>query len=232
MQNRFLVIVPVYNAVDYIVKCLDSIICQDYKHFKVVVIDDHSTDGTWDLICTYPFYKYRNDTRNESGLANIVKGIEYSNKNNIIVTIDGDDWLADNTVLSYLNEIYTDDIWLTYGQFVPVSGRYKDFCKPIALQDYRQTGEWVTSHLRTFRRSLWNKIDDNDLRENGEYFKVGWDLAFMFPMIEMAGSHIRFIDKVLYIYNDQNPTNDFRVNADESIRIATYIRSKPSYKEL
>ena len=34
----------------------------------------------------------------------------------------------------------------------------------------------------------------------------------MFPMIEMAGKHHKCISKVLYIYNIQNPLNDFKIH--------------------
>ena len=208
-MNKFAVIVPVYNAEKYICKCLDSIIQQDYsdfKDFKVCVIDDCSTDGTWEHILEYPFKRLRNEQRVASGIANIKKGIDFLNLSDdtIIVLVDGDDYLASNNVLSYLNEIYTKDIWLTYGDFAPVSGKYKNICKPIDnTQEYRKSGKWLSSHLRTFRKWLWDKIDDKDLRdENGEYFHMAWDLAMMYPMIEMAGSHVKFIDKVLYMYND------------------------------
>ena len=47
---------------------------------------------------------------------------------------------------------------------------------------------WMASHLRTFRHDLWLKIEDSDLRDNdGNYYPTTWDLAIMFPMLEMAG---------------------------------------------
>ena len=54
----------------------------------------------------------------------------------------------------------------------------------------------------------------------------------MYPMIEMAGSHLRFIDRVLYIYNDLNPACDGTVNPKLQIETGKYIQSKPIYKEL
>ena len=251
-MNHFLVIVPVYNAVQWIDQCLNSILIQRYDNFDVVVIDDHSTDGTWDKILKYDFNIVRNKSRNGSGLQNIKKGIDCFNPNpdTIIVTVDGDDMLSNQMGLSYLNEIYTEDVWLTYGQYAPASGRYSGICQPLEYnvtfddqgekvysrltpQTYRQSGVWVTSHLRTFRTWLWRKIKDEDLRDkDGKYFRVAWDFAFMYPMIEMAGSHIRFIDKVLYFYNDLNPACDGTINPKLQIETGKYIQSKPIYKEL
>lgn len=251
-MNHFLVIVPVHNAVNWIDRCLDSIFVQRYNNFDIVIIDDHSTDGTWDKICKRNFNIVRNNIRNGSGLENIKKGIDLMNPapDTIIVTVDGDDYLSNENVLAYLNEIYTGDVWMTYGQFVPLSGRYKGICQPLEYnitfddqgakvinqltsQTYRRSGAWVTSHLRTFQTWLWHKIKDKDLRDkDGNYFKVAWDLAFMYPMIEMAGIHLRFIDKVLYVYNDLNPSCDGTVNPQLQIETGKYIQSKTIYKEL
>ena len=59
------------------------------------------------------------------------------------------------------------------------------------------------------------------------------DLAFMYPMIEMAGiKHIKFIDKVLYVYNDLNPHNDMKKFPEVSLRTAAYLQNKPLYDEI
>lgn len=45
--------IPVYNAKDFIVECLDSILYQDYKNLELVVSDDCSTDGTQEVLKEY-----------------------------------------------------------------------------------------------------------------------------------------------------------------------------------
>jgi len=42
--------IPVHNRVDYTTACLNSIFCQTYKNFHVVISDAGSTDGTIDVI--------------------------------------------------------------------------------------------------------------------------------------------------------------------------------------
>jgi GT2 family glycosyltransferase len=44
------IVIPVHNRLDETRECLESIMCQTYNHFKVMVIDDGSTDGTSDFI--------------------------------------------------------------------------------------------------------------------------------------------------------------------------------------
>lgn len=47
------VIIPVYNAEKYLIKCLDSIICQTFRDFEVIVIDDGSTDSSFAIVNEY-----------------------------------------------------------------------------------------------------------------------------------------------------------------------------------
>lgn len=59
------------------------------------------------------------------------------------------------------------------------------------------------------------------------------DMAIMLPMLEMSSKgHFRFIKKVLYIYNVENPLNDHRVNAELQRSLDAYIRAKPRYEPL
>lgn len=44
------VVIPCYNAEKYLNKCVASLIDQTYKHFKVVFVDDNSTDNTYQLL--------------------------------------------------------------------------------------------------------------------------------------------------------------------------------------
>lgn len=43
------VIVPVYNVVDYVEECLNSIVSQTYRELEIIVVDDGSTDGSGTL---------------------------------------------------------------------------------------------------------------------------------------------------------------------------------------
>lgn len=47
------IMMPAYNAENFISQALDSILLQDYPRFQIVVCDDASTDGTADIIRTY-----------------------------------------------------------------------------------------------------------------------------------------------------------------------------------
>ena len=246
-DNNFIVISPVYNTKPYIAKCITSVLKQTYKNYKYLVVEDCSTDGTRELVEDFfyalgGFIVHYNPVRTESPLGNFVLGIQLcpGDPEDIIVTCDGDDWLYDEHVLEYLNEVYQDpDVWMTYGSFVSASGKITGMCKQLeSTQDYRRRTSWVTSHIRTIKRWLFDRIKDSDMRdENGKYYVLCPETAYMFPAIEMAGlKHSKFLDKILYVYNDENPScsaEDWKTkDMTEVNRVAREIRLKDVYNEI
>lgn len=53
MEQKFTIIIPVYNKADGIGRCLQSLISQTYKNFEVIIVDDCSTDGGRDIIKSF-----------------------------------------------------------------------------------------------------------------------------------------------------------------------------------
>ena len=47
------VIVPLYNCIEYFPQCIDSILAQSFKDFEIIVVDDGSTDGSYELAEQY-----------------------------------------------------------------------------------------------------------------------------------------------------------------------------------
>lgn len=47
------IIVPVYNVAPYLRKCVDSLLAQDYDNYEIILVDDGSTDDSWQIIQEY-----------------------------------------------------------------------------------------------------------------------------------------------------------------------------------
>ena len=55
MNNKITVsiIIPVYNAVSYIHKCLSSLLNQSIKNYEIICVNDASTDETLSVLGDY-----------------------------------------------------------------------------------------------------------------------------------------------------------------------------------
>lgn len=53
MSIEVSVIIPMYNAENTIIECLDSVMAQTYKDFEGIIIDDGSTDGSYEIVKDY-----------------------------------------------------------------------------------------------------------------------------------------------------------------------------------
>ena len=49
-QTKLSIIVPIYNVAPYLISCIDSILCQTFKDYELILVDDGSTDGS-EKIC-------------------------------------------------------------------------------------------------------------------------------------------------------------------------------------
>lgn len=245
MNNHFKIIIPLYNVEKWIKVCLRSVRIQSYKNFECIILDDISTDNTSEIIkkeiANDPRFKLISNTEKAFALKNIYDGINFSNpkSEDIIITLDGDDWLAGKDVLKKLNEIYNQQAcWITYGSYAEYPGnRRGKFSKKIpdhviATASFRKH-EWCSSHLRTFKFHLWNRIKKADLLDSeGQFYRMTWDLAFMFPMLEMASFKSHYVEDIMYIYNVDNPLNDHKIDNSYQRKLETEIRSKTKYKKI
>ena len=248
-----MVTIPVRNAGPWIQKCLDSVASQQYEgDWTCAVIDDASTDDTWDKIESYissldprvasKFLKKKNLSR-VGILRNFIEGYKMQSSEKepdaVLINLDGDDWLYSPVVFQIIDYVYkVTSCWVTWGSYIDwPSGEIGKFSKQIdpAIHlsgNYRKS-QWSTSHLRTYKSHLWSRIKDEDFKDNnGEYFKASCDLAIMFPIIEMARERSYFIPNILLCYNRTNPAAEHLSSRNEQLSNEELIRSRKPYERI
>ena len=253
-MTSFRIITPAYETARWIGPCVRSVRDQSGVDFRAVVLDDCSTDATFEkaeaaMGGDARFTLVRGDTR-VFQLARRIEGIRKiaESPDDVIVLVDGDDWLAHDRVLERLAREYEDpDTWLTYGSYrsrkPKLTSRLrfwrrrlstKAFPREVLEQRLVRYHWWIGGHLMTFKRFLFDGIKDEDLRdEEGRYFGAGTDLALMFPMMEMAGpDHVRHIPEPLYIWNKHNPQSRMAAYKRMQDLSGLQVRAKPRYEQL
>lgn len=244
-EKKMVVVIPSYKNAQWYERNLNSALSQNYSNYRIIYTDDLSPDNTGELVDGFlnkhnqkkRVQLIRNNER-KGALRNLYEMIHSCDDDEIILTLDGDDWFPHSKVLTRVNQAYSDDkTWMTYGQYKDYPHGGKGCSRQIPPNiingvQYRQFG-WCSSHLRTFYAWLFKKIKKEDLiNENGEFYAMAWDLFIMFPMLEMSGHHATYIPDVLYSYNTTNPINDHKVNHRLQVNLERLARSKPKYKPL
>lgn len=244
-MKKIVVVIPSFNNSKWYKKNLNSVVSQNYSNYRTIYIDDLSPDGTGKLVEDYVNSNNLQDKitviKNKKRLGamhNLYNVIHSCDDDEIIVTLDGDDWFANTEALSKVASIYSDEnVWMTYGSYQDHPGMTRGCCRPyeqniINANSFRRA-QWRASHLRTFCVKLFKKIKKEDFYDRqGKWLDMAWDLAFMLPMLEMSGNHHKYINDILYSYNNENPISDFRLNVGRQGALDRFIRSKPRYNRL
>lgn len=53
------IIIPNYNKVNYLKQTLDSVLAQTYSDWECIVVDDYSTDNSWEILESYSQKDFR-----------------------------------------------------------------------------------------------------------------------------------------------------------------------------
>lgn len=230
------IVSPVYNAAAYIENCIRSVAMQIYDNYQHYIIDDMSTDDTAAIaekcIAELPenirgnFYVIRNTTKSNA-VGNQIKILQDNfSADTIFALLDGDDWLYnDPDVFNFLNELYHNDTDISYGSCFSIADKI-----PLIAQEYpaeiRRANKYREhkfrwgipyTHLRTFTKELFDKIDVKQLRDaNGNFFGPGGDGALLYTLLEAANwEKVKCVQRLLVNYNDLNPLNDYKINGKE-----------------
>jgi len=249
-QCHFVIATASYNNEEWVARYLQSVFSQKYKNFRVIYCDDSSTDKTLEMVAAFAQQHHLQDRltllHNTNRLGpheNYYNIIHSCRDDEVIVIVDGDDCLYDENVLTKLANVYNDrNVWITYGQYQEYPSGTVGISQQIPWWVIEGNSirlhQWVTSHLRTFYAWLYKRISRDDLQFEGRFVRRAGDYATMFPMIEMAGFHSRFIATILYILNRANPNNYSKplgsafADVQERHRVCEELIKRPKYQPL
>lgn len=97
MNEHYLisVIVPIYNVENYLKKCIESIINQEYRYLQIILVDDGSLDRSGDICDEYALVDERIEVihKENGGLVSARKHGLALAKGEYIGFVDGDDYI-------------------------------------------------------------------------------------------------------------------------------------------
>jgi glycosyltransferase involved in cell wall biosynthesis len=178
---RISIIVPVYNAEDYLFRCLDSILDQSLTSYEVILVDDGSTDSS-PLICdrysaTDP--RFRTIHKPNGGVSSARNaGISLA-KGEYLMFVDSDDSLLPDALELMLDGIAGEDI---------VIGGYTAFVSGIVSKHVHP------KQTRSYRGSDISSFFENNIRHNCEMLDAPWAKLFKRKTV----GELRFCEDLSY----------------------------------
>ena len=169
------IITPVYNSERYLKKLYDSIVNQTYQNFEWILVDDGSTDSSYQ---TMKELKTKNDkikiyTKHNEGPGMTRKyGFEKS-VGELLFFIDSDDWLPDKNVFQNIVAVFNDfepDI-LIFDRIV-IKNNQETIITPFSCPIAKGLHSITDMAQSTIRGGLGLKVFISQ-KMKSDYFKAG-----------------------------------------------------------
>ncbi|WP_455640365.1 glycosyltransferase family 2 protein [Parabacteroides sp.] len=203
MDNRISIVIPIYNRGYCLSRCLDSVLKQTFADWECILVDDASTDNSWQICCEYVARdsRFQAVKQSENGGVSIARnrGLELA-RGEYIAFIDSDDWIEPN-YLSVLYQFTGQKIMPFCG--IAVHDKKGEIYSTAELQDeiYRLDNSEVDLLVKFFKSGLFCSpvgrlyirmiIEENHLHFQPE---INWGEDLIFNC-----SYLEYIECLKYV---------------------------------
>lgn len=191
MKPTVSIIVPIYNAEKYIRRCIDSVLCQEYTDFELILADDGSKDSSGSICDEYAAKDSRVHVihKENTGVSDTRNMAISQATGTYLQFLDSDDWItpdATKLLVRAATEHHCDlvisDFYRVVGERVSHKGDIED--------DGVLTREEFAEHMMEnpadfYYGVLWNKLYRRDLIEKHNLRmdeSVSWCEDFLFNL--------------------------------------------------
>ena len=221
------VIMPIYNASDYLRPALDSVLAQTLEQIEIICIDDGSTDKSLAIIKEYheKDKRIRIVTENNAGVSTARnKGIIRA-RGEYILFLDADDFFEPTLIERLYVEAVKNELDIAFCQYDVYNTKQSRFTSAVAEDhseiwtggDIISKNEYPDYILQCMSGYVWNKLfSANFIREKGLMFApelyVFEDVHFVCTALAYA-NRIKGITEILVhhrIYSEQSRAKLFR----------------------
>lgn len=212
------VVIPVYNAEEYLKQCIDSVLGQTFSDFELILVDDGSEDGSGGICDSYKKADPRVSvvhTKNQGVVTARRTGVNLA-RGEYIACVDSDDWLdldfyhslfelsdesdADILICSHIvrGEKYVETTAFAPGYYDKKA--MEDAVYPQMMYDLNAGRYHITPSLwdKLFRTELLRKVYEN-VHTN---VTLGEDAVCTYPCLALAQSIYILDNRPCYHYRE------------------------------
>lgn len=244
-QQDFVVIILGENGSNYCERQLKSIFEQTHNSYHVVYLDHSFSNQNGEKVKQICKDMNKEDKltlvshkTQKNKMEAIYGAIQKLKPHQIVVYLEGDDWLAHENVFDHLNAAYAHpDVWLTYSRTIHHPDYQKIEGQPYSDQflknkKFREKGGLPFDSLVTFPVAYFKEIRLQDLLFNGKFLEGKIAHAFLYPLMEMGPEHLLFIDEVMLVKNSERSFEDHKERLYQLREIESHLSSLKTYSNL
>lgn len=234
MEELIAVIVPVYNTQEYVECCVRSIVAQDYHNLDIILVDDGSTDASYE-VCQKLANQDKRITvlhKDNGGILSAkCMGLDHTDAE-YVMFIDSDDWIKPEMCRKLYETLQQFQVDIVVSGIIRAfpDGRYKYDYNALPPGEYRdrsykkeiiphmlcngtffQWGIDPSTAIKIFKKKLIHPIIKKAM---GYGFYYGEDTAVVYPYLLQVDS-IYILDQCFYFHRQYENhveayINDFR----------------------
>ena len=219
------VITPCCNQASFLTDCLDSLIAQTYPNWECVVIDDGSSDNSYEIAQHYAAKEPRIRCFRQVNL-----GPSAARNNAIALTngeyifpLDSDDYI-DPTYFEKALAIFREfaEIKLVYSRCLMFGSQTGEMeLKPYSYQELLRGN--IITNTSVYKRSDFLKTPGYD-----ETMRIGWEDWDFYLSLITPQSQVMKIDETLFYYRQKASSRNNSVSAEQASALRRYIYLKHS----
>jgi glycosyltransferase involved in cell wall biosynthesis len=237
------VIIPSYNHRRFLVKRIESVLNQTFDDFEILLIDDHSTDGSWDVIQKYADNKqvsviHRNSINSGSPFLQWQKGANLA-KGEYLWIAESDDYAGNDFLKKQLSNLMEDeDIGVSFCPSIWVDLENNEISKPshenlplkesgnsLIVNEFAKGCLIYNASSAVFRKELISKVDFEAIKK----FKYTGDWLFWVQLINNT-TVVRIPERLNYFRRHSDnvsfKSNKAGLQFSEGYKIVQYIFEK------
>ncbi len=203
-MNKFQIIIPVFRYQEYLDKCIDSIRIQEYPKelIKIHIIDDFSDEPLKINGNELDINLIRNEERLYAGY-NRFKIFTNCKDDDIIIFLDGDDWLSDSQVLQVINDTFNNNKihWSISNHKIYKNSKIKVL--PVFVNLPLEISKPRICHLRCGYGYVWNNMEIDWLKKDNKIIKWMTDWNENIYALKHYGQPFK-IESSLSVYNNDS----------------------------
>lgn len=191
----FSIIIPAYNAENYIRKAFDSVRQQSFEDYELIVVCDACTDNTYEVASEYTENVYNVSFHNDGLARNF--GLDVA-QGRFVLFMDDDDWFLHEFVLDMLNRklrTYKSKVDVLCFGFIYA---HKGYASPISSR-FNSNKRWIAVWNKCWKRKAIGKTRFPNIERcsdryfNKEMFEksltiIDWDMPMYYYNYLRVGS--------------------------------------------